>query len=463
MIGSPEPGGGEPGGWGGAPGNRPPRGTPTWLLVLAVVLACYMAGFAVQNLRGTRLGGAVDTLFPRVGQGNAIDENAVDSAWNIVRDQYVRRDVPGSTGTAGAVQGIIDTLRQQYNDRFSQFFSKEQYAQLQDSLNGRRSGSIGVELQSRCAKATLCPAGAQATVVAIESVLRGQPADKAGLRNGDILVKVGGTSLASLAPAPDQQIDKAGTLIRGDPGGAVTLTVQRGAQMLDLRVTRENLNVPAVYSMRFGRTLYLQVTEFNTDSGKDATKALSDAIASGAGSVVLDLRDNPGGLVSEAQSIASQFLTPDPSKNEVNVVVRRGRLDQNGDPGSAQRTDSDAIIDSGVARAPKLAVLVDANSASASEIVAAALQDYHRGLVFGEKTFGKGSVQEDFALPDGADLHLTVEKWFGPAGESIDGTGITPDRAVPIPDGDHRFRLDAQAPDPSADPQLQAALKYVQH
>jgi carboxyl-terminal processing protease len=300
-------------------------------------------------------------------------------------------------------------------------------------------------------------------VVAIESVLRGQPADKAGLRNGDILVKVNGTTLASLAPTPDQQIDKAGTLIRGEPGGVVTLTVQRGAQPLDLRVTRENLNVPAVYSMRFGRTLYLQVTEFNTDSGKDTAKALSDAIASGAGSVVLDLRDNPGGLVSEAQSIASQFLTPDPSKNEVNVVVRRGRLDQNGDPTSAQRTDSDKITDSGVARSQTLAVLVDANSASASEIVAAALKDYHRGLLFGEKTFGKGSVQEDFSLPDGADLHLTVEKWFGPAGESIDGTGITPDRAVAVPDGDHRFRLDAQAPDPSADPQLQAALKYVQH
>ncbi|HEY0411375.1 MAG TPA: S41 family peptidase, partial [Candidatus Dormibacteraeota bacterium] len=97
-------------------------------------------------------------------------------------------------------------------------------------------------------------------------------------------------------------------------------------------------------------------------------------------------------------------------------------------------------------------------SASAAEIVAAALHDYHRGTLVGQKSFGKGSVQQDFGLPDGADLHLTVEKWFGPAGESIDGTGITPDISAALPDDDHRFHLEAQSPPPGSDSQLQAAL-----
>ena len=104
----------------------------------------------------------------------------------------------------------------------------------------------------------------------------------------------------------------------------------------------------------------------------------------------------------------------------------------------------------------------DKYSASASEIVAAALHDYKRATLVGERTFGKGSVQEDFPLSDGADLHLTVERWFGPDGESIEGNGITPDRTVALPDADHRFRLDAESPDAGQDAQFQAALHLLQ-
>jgi C-terminal peptidase prc len=160
--------------------------------------------------------------------------------------------------------------------------------------------------------------------------------------------------------------------------------------------------------------------------------------------------------VGSAHRGASEFLTPGPGQQD--VLVRRGRLAPSGDPQSAQRVEHDEIRPNGAAPSTRLVVLVDGDSASAAEIVAAALHDYHRGTLLGIKTFGKGSVQEDFQLPDGSDLHLTVERWFGPAGESIDGTGITPDRVVALPDPDHRFRLDAQGADATADPQLQAAL-----
>jgi carboxyl-terminal processing protease len=108
-----------------------------------------------------------------------------------------------------------------------------------------------------------------------------------------------------------------------------------------------------------------------------------------------------------------------------------------------------------------MAVLVDGDSASAAEITAAALHDYDRATVVGDKTFGKGSVQVDFPLPDGADLHLTVERWYGPNGESIEGSGITPDRPVSLSDPDARFQLDAQSAPPSGDAQLQSALAVL--
>jgi C-terminal peptidase prc len=164
--------------------------------------------------------------------------------------------------------------------------------------------------------------------------------------------------------------------------------------------------------------------------------------------------------VSEAQAVASEFLSVHPP-SEVDVVVRRGRLARSGDPQSAEQVDRDPILPHGLDPTGPLVVLVDGNTASAAEIVAAALHDYHRATVVGTRTFGKGSVQQDFVLPDGSDLHLTIQKWFGPAGESIDGNGISPDRQVALPDEDHRFRLDAEGPPPEADAQLETALSLV--
>jgi carboxyl-terminal processing protease len=207
------------------------------------------------------------------------------------------------------------------------------------------------------------------------------------------------------------------------------------------------------------------VTSFDENSGDDFRRQLQDGLAAGATSIVLDLRSNPGGLVTQAQSIASQFLQPIKGKQD-DVVVRRGRMqksDKNplGDPSTAEKVEHDPIKSGGVALTPKLVVLVDGDSASAAEIVAAALHDYKRATLIGQRTFGKGSVQEDFTLADGSDIHLTVERWFGPNGESIDGAGIAPDQTVASPGTDHRFRLDAQSADPAQDPQLQTALQLA--
>jgi carboxyl-terminal processing protease len=254
--------------------------------------------------------------------------------------------------------------------------------------------------------------------------------------------------------------------VRGPVDTSVTLGVLRKGTPVSVTVIRKDLSIPAVYAQRFGPVVDMQVTGFDDRSGDAFRSKLQDAVSSGATSVILDLRGNPGGFVTDAQIIASQFLQPIKGKQE-DVVVRRGRMANSsksplGDPNTAQMVERDSIQAGGVALSQKLVVLVDENSASASEIVAAALQDYHRASLVGQKTFGKGSVQEDFPLPGGADLHLTVERWFGPNGESIDGTGISPDRTVTLADADHRFRLDAQSADPTADAQFQAALGMLQ-
>jgi carboxyl-terminal processing protease len=425
----------------------------------AVVAACYLTALLVVNLSTSSLGSVIATVFPHIGAGNGIDQSSIAAAWQAVEQNYVIRDLPATQGTQGAAQGIVQILHDTYNDRFSAYLSAAQYQELTSTLGGRRDGSIGVAVEPRCLGAVLCAAGQPATLAAIEDVLVNQPADRAGVRRGDVLIAVDGTSLSSLGSDENSRIDGAANVIRGGVGSTVHLTVMRGTTELTLTATRANLQIPSVYSRLFGHVLYLQVTGFDTDTGTVARTRLQQGIAAGATAIILDLRQNGGGYVSAAQSLVSEFVPP--TATQKNVVVRKGRLPSNGDPNGAGDVVADPIQSGGVALSQPMAVLVDNGSASAAEITTAALRDYHRATIIGQQTFGKGSVQLDFPLPDGSDLHLTVERWYGPAGESIEGSGIAPDRRVALASSDDRFQLDAQSAAASDDAQLQAALALL--
>lgn len=418
------------------------------------VVCLYLGGLLSANLGAVPLGGSLSAIFPRFG--GTFDDSSLETEWQDIENDYVLRGVPNSLAAATSEQALVEALHQDYGDRFTALLTKSQYQQFDQDLNQQRSGSVGITLEELCAGATLCPSGQSPTVLGIEQVLHGQPAERAGLENGDILEAVGGTSLSSLGQTLDEQLTKVSPLILGTPGTRVSLTVLRGSRSLTLTATRENLQLATVYSTMFGSVLDLQVVSFGTNTGQEAVTQLKAGLAKGAKAVVLDLRGNGGGYVDQAVTLASQFLTNRPGERD--VVVRRGRLDVQGQPDSAQTVIEDQIQSGGIAPTIPLVVLVDGGTASAAEIVTAAMRDYHRATVVGVQTYGKGSVQVDFTLPDGDDLHLTIERWYGPDGESIDGKGITPQDIVSLPSPADQFSLEWQSPDPAQDPQLQAAL-----
>jgi len=417
------------------------------------VLCLYLGGLLVANLGNLPFGSDLASIYPRFG---GLDETSLQVAWQDIENNYVLRGVPGRVGTEASEAALVQAIDSTYDDRFSAYFTRSEYQQFSSAVNQDRSGSIGISIEETCAGATLCASGQNPTALAVEDVLHAQPAERAGLRNGDVLVAVGTTQVSSLGSDLDARLSRLSDLIDGEAGTTVTLTVDRGGAQLAFTATRGNLQIPTVYSRMFGRVLDLQVTSFGEDTGQDAVAALKSGLAEGATAVVLDLRGNGGGYVTSAVTLASQFLTPHGSEQD--VVVRRGRMDLQGQPTTAQTVIHDQIQSGGLAPAVPLVVLVDGGSASASEIVTAALRDYHRATVVGTTTYGKGSVQIDYPLPDGSDLHLTVEKWYGPDGESIDGTGITPDDVVSLPGPNDLFTLEAESADPAQDPQLQAAL-----
>jgi carboxyl-terminal processing protease len=440
-------------------GPRIPRPPPGVTRTLGVVVACYLTALVVLNLSTSSYAGAIERIFPHIGGQASIDQTSIAAAWQAIEQNYVIRGVPTTQGTQGAELGMVQILHDTYDDRFSAYLSAAQYQELNSTLGGRRDGSIGIAVEPRCDGGALCTSSMTANLAVIEDVLVNQPADRAGIQRGDVLIAVNGTALASLGSDEVTRIDKAASLVRGAVGSSVRLTVMRGTAQLTLVATRANLQIPSVYTQLFGHVLYMQVTGFDTDTGSVARTQLQHGLAAGATSIILDLRQNGGGYVSAAQSLVSEFVQP--TSTQKNVVVRKGRLPLNGDPNGAQEVVDDAIQPGGLALTQPMAVLVDGNSASAAEITTAALRDYHRATIVGQKTFGKGSVQVDFPLPDGGDLHLTVERWYGPAGESIEGSGITPDRTVALADPDSRFELDAQSAPASGDAQLQAALSVL--
>ena len=310
------------------------------------------------------------------------------------------------------------------HDPYTLLFHPKAFTTFNRFLNGATFGGIG-------AIVTLEADGMRAR---IESIVPGSPAERAGLQAADEIVAIDGTSVAGKSGAAIL------AKLRGTVGSTVRLTLLRGGNALPvMAIVRAKITPPVVLSRVLpGGIGYVALTRFGDDAAAQLDAALVSFAKQNVGAMVLDLRGNGGGYGDEAKKVASAFIATGP------IFSTRERA---GAPVVEKASG-------GVRFGGKLAVLVDGDTASASEIVAGALQDDGRATIVGTKTFGKGVVQSVFPLPDGAGLKITTARYFTPKGRNIDRTGITPDIIVTEP-------ADAKRGDVAADPQLARALEAL--
>jgi carboxyl-terminal processing protease len=367
------------------------------LFVVLAVLSLGLTTFAVGYLAG----GAGDDGTPD-GNPLIIDgEIPAGEGAKVIADALERIrgsavDPPSESSLVkGAIRGMVRVLRRS-DDPYALFYSPQGYEAFQELTTGHFSG-IGVWVK---------PRGKQLEIV---SVLPRTPALEAGLKRGDVIQSIDGAAVTEINP------DEAVARIKGPEGSAVEVGVDRGGTQLSFTITRRSIELPNLRArLGDGNIGYLQLYGFARGAGDQLRKEVDDLIALGAEAFILDLRDNGGGLFSEAIDVASVFI----EDGEI-VIYREQKVDD-----VVYEAKGDAFEDVPVV------VLVNEGTASASEIVAGALQDQDRGIVVGTTTYGKGSVQEIIPLPDASALKLTTAAYLTPSGRSINGTGIEPDIKV---------------------------------
>ncbi len=396
--------------------------------VVALLLVAVMGG-AVVFLSGYALGARVSTT-----PGTPADQEALWApfwdAYRAITDQFV-----GEVDEKKLVEGAIDGMVTSLGDRWSQYLTSEQYRDSLQGISGRFSG-IGAEMQGQPMPGgePCTPLGPDCRLTVITTV-PGAPAQKAGLLPGDAVVAVDGASLDGLTA------DEATGKIRGPKGTPVTLTIVRGAEApRDVTIVRDYIARPEVQAKTLadGTVGYVKLSGFSDAASKAFAAAVADLSAQGVRRFVVDIRGNPGGFVSAARDIASQFIASGPIYFQEDA--RGERIAVEAKPGGAATGEDVRVV-----------ALIDGNSASASEILAGALQDTGRATLVGSRSFGKGTIQEWLPLPnDMGGMRLTVLKWLTPDGRWIHDTGIAPDVAV-----------DAAAAGGSPDPVLDRALEVL--
>jgi len=348
---------------------------------------------------------------------------------SIVQSQYVD-EVPPKELIYSAIKGTLRGL-----DPHSSFLDPDSYREMQVETTGS-FGGLGIEITLRD------------DILTVVSPIDGTPAYRAGLQTGDRIVKIDGLS------TKDMQLQDAVKRMRGRPGTKVTITVVREGwtEPKDVEIVREQIRVHSVRTADLGGGVaYVKLRQFQEQTPGDLAAALDKASKAGMKALLLDLRGNPGGLLTAAVEVTEEFV-----EDGKLVVYTEGRVRNQNMRFSANAKKS-------YPRLP-MVVLVNQGSASASEIVAGALQDWGRAIVVGTQTFGKGSVQTIIPLSDGSGLRLTTAKYFTPKGRSIHGKGITPDIIVELPKEpatrDRKPPLDPME-DLKKDIQVQRALDVI--
>lgn len=338
-----------------------------------------------------------------------LDYDTVESVYDSLRQNF-----DGKLTRDQLLDGIKEGLAQASGDAYTEYLNPAAAKDFNQELNGTFTG-IGAELSK----------DAETNTIVVVSPIAGFPAEKAGLKPKDVIVEIDGKS------ALDQSVSQAVSQIRGDAGTNVKLKVIRGGtEELNFDITRQSITIPSVTTKTLeGNIGYIKIARFSEDTTDLVTKAAEGFQATVVKGMILDLRGDPGGLLNSAVEVSSLWLD--------NKVVLTERRD-----GTVVRTFNSKGTP--VLKGIPTVVLVDAGSASASEITAGALRDNNVATIIGEKSFGKGSVQQLVKFRDDSVLKVTIARWYTPSGKNIDKEGISPDKEVKNVDADVKAGKDAQ-------------------
>lgn len=353
------------------------------------------------------------------------DFNTVWQVWDLIKKDYLKADtVKEQDLIYGAAAGLATSLK----DPYTLFLDPEESKKFNDDIKGSFVG-IGAEI------------GYRGDFIVVIAPLKNSPAEKAGLKSGDKILELDGKSVLNVS------VDDLVKKIRGPRGTFLILTVLRNGEekTRKIKIERDKIEVPTLDWEMKGDIAYVQLYSFNENSAKLIVDSFNEALQKGANGFVLDLRGNPGGYLEVAVGLAGIFI--DNGQVVVSEEFNNGKKDEFKSRGTAVLKDF------------PLAILINKGSASASEILAGALRDYNNTPLVGEKSFGKGTVQELKELPDGSTLKMTVAHWILPKGDIIDGKGIEPTYAVAMPE-DKDLKLDDSG-NLLNDLQLDKALQVV--
>ena len=369
----------------------------------------FVAGFAfgtTTSLMGP-IGNLLDTAQPKAPNAAALDSD-LDQLREImgkVAHSYVD-PVSKEDLTNGAIDGMLESL----DDPYTKHMKNEDYEDFQEHTAGQ-FGGVGIELGIREKRLTVI------------APIKGTPAAEAGVQAGDIITKIESTSTKEMS------LDTAVDLIRGPVGTKIDLTFEReGTEDFNRIITRDNIKMPNVNSKVIGEDLgYIMLHSFNRNAAVDVRAELKDLKKKNVRGIIIDLRNNPGGLLDEAVNMTGIFI-----ENETVVKIKSRN-------GKAEKLTTGRGGDNKI----PLVVLINKGSASASEIFAGAVSDLDRGILIGEKTFGKGSVQTVVSLSDRSGLVMTTAKYLTPKNRSLNKKGVKPDKVVKLPNEDfHKMGTD---------------------
>lgn len=387
--------------------NRPTSfyAVPIALLAVSIFASGWLFGSGRLSLRS-------QGLIPSVARSESIPDSGLNELYSEIVSNY-----DGEISEDQVLDGLKEGLAEAVGDPFTEYLSEEETKEFNEGLNGTFEG-IGAEL------------GREGEFVVIVSPIKGAPAEKAGLQPKDVILEIDGESATGIS------ISDAVSRIRGPKGEQVALVLSREGERVEVSIIRDMITINSVEWRVEGDIGIMSLSRFGDDTTMLVRRAATEFKDKKVSKVVLDLRNNPGGLLTGAVDVSSVWLP-------IGSTILEEK--QNGVIVKTYRSEQSPIL-----KDVKTVVLINEGSASASEIVAGALRDNKAATIIGEKSYGKGSVQRVIPLSFGGSLKVTIARWFTPSGATIDKEGIVPDTEVLLTTEDREA---------GRDPQLDAALR----